>query len=80
MVNYISVLVFFVLLLLGGSIVAPLATVNSVLALVIGIVWLVADAILSSIMVQDFRCEPCKRSTVWARRPPIPSCLPCPSS
>ena len=48
MVNYISVLVFVILLLVGGAVVAPLATVNPVLAVVVGIVWLIADVILSS--------------------------------
>ena len=44
MVNYISGLVFVILLLVGGAVVAPLATVNPVLAVVVGIVWLIADA------------------------------------
>ena len=48
MVNYIAVLVFVILLLVGGAVVAPLATVNPVLAVVVGIVWLIADAIISS--------------------------------
>jgi regulator of protease activity HflC (stomatin/prohibitin superfamily) len=32
----------------GGGIVAPLSTINPVLAVVVGIVWLIADAITSS--------------------------------
>jgi len=48
MVNYISGLVFVIVLLLGSAIVAPLAEAHPVLATTIGIVWLVADVILSS--------------------------------
>jgi regulator of protease activity HflC (stomatin/prohibitin superfamily) len=48
MVNYIAALVFVILLLVGGAVVAPLATVNPVLAVVVGVVWLIADAIISS--------------------------------
>jgi len=48
MVNYISALVFVILLLVGGAVVAPLTTINPVLAVVVGIVWLIADAITSS--------------------------------
>ncbi len=48
MVNYISALVFVILLLVGGGVVAPLTTINPVLAVVVGIVWLIADAITSS--------------------------------
>ena len=48
MVNYISALVFVILLLVGGGIVAPLTTSNPVLAVVVGIVWLIADVITSS--------------------------------
>ena len=48
MVNYISALVFVILLLVGGAVVSPLTTINPVLAVVVGIVWLIADAITSS--------------------------------
>ena len=48
MVNYISALVFVILLLVGGAVVAPLTTINPVLAVVVGIVWLIADVIASS--------------------------------
>ena len=48
MVNYISILVFVILLLVGGAVVAPLSTINPVLAVLVGIVWLVADAIIAS--------------------------------
>ena len=48
MVNYISTLVFVILLLVGGAVVAPLSTINPVLAGFVGIVWLIADVITSS--------------------------------
>ena len=48
MVNYISALVFVILLLVGGAVVAPLTTINPVLAIVVGIIWLIADVITSS--------------------------------
>jgi regulator of protease activity HflC (stomatin/prohibitin superfamily) len=48
MVNYISGLVFVVLLLIGGAIVAPLAPAHPVLALLLGIAWLLVDLILAS--------------------------------
>lgn len=48
MVNYISGLVFFVLLLIGGVIVALIAPVSPGPAVVLGIVWVVADVILAS--------------------------------
>src|SRR5271157_594408 len=48
MVNYISALVFVILLLVGGGIVALLTTISPVFALVVGIVFLIADAIGSS--------------------------------
>jgi len=48
MVNYISGLVFVILLLVGGAVVVPIAAVNSVLAAIVGIVWLIADVIISS--------------------------------
>ena len=48
MVNDISALVFVILLLVGGAVVAPLMTINPVLAVVVGIVWLIADVITSS--------------------------------
>jgi regulator of protease activity HflC (stomatin/prohibitin superfamily) len=37
-----------ILLLVGGAVVAPLTAVNLVLAVVVGIVWLVVDVIASS--------------------------------
>jgi regulator of protease activity HflC (stomatin/prohibitin superfamily) len=48
MVNYISGLVFVLLLLLGGAIVVPLAASHPGLAFLLGIVWLIGDAILAS--------------------------------
>jgi hypothetical protein len=48
MVNYISGLVFVILLLVGGAVVAPLATFSPVLAVVVVVVWLIADAIVST--------------------------------
>lgn len=48
MVNYISGLVFFLLLLLGGFITVPLFTVNPLLGVLTGISWLVGDVILSN--------------------------------
>ena len=48
MVNYISGLVFVILLLVGGAVVVPMAAVNSVLAAIVGIVWLIVDVIISS--------------------------------
>jgi regulator of protease activity HflC (stomatin/prohibitin superfamily) len=48
MVNYISGLVFVILLLVGGAVVVPTAAVNPGLAVLVGIVWLIADVIISS--------------------------------
>ena len=48
MVNYISRLVFVIVLLIGVAIVGPFADAHPVLATVVGITWLVADAILAS--------------------------------
>lgn len=48
MVNYISSLVFAVLLLVGIAIVAPLAPAHPVLAAVLGAGWLLADMIFAS--------------------------------
>src|SRR3954462_9523288 len=48
MVNYISGLVFVVLLLIGIATIAPFAEGQPLLATLIGIVWLVADLILAS--------------------------------
>src|SRR5438045_3542370 len=48
MVNYISGLVFVVLLLVGIAITAPFAEGHPLLATIIGIAWLVADVILAS--------------------------------
>jgi regulator of protease activity HflC (stomatin/prohibitin superfamily) len=48
MINYISGLVFVILLLVGGAVVVPMAAVNYVLAVIVGIVWLIADVIIAS--------------------------------
>ncbi len=48
MVNYISSLVFVVLLLIGGAMVVPLAQTRPGLAILIGICWFLGDLILSS--------------------------------
>jgi regulator of protease activity HflC (stomatin/prohibitin superfamily) len=48
MINYISGLVFVILLLVGGAVVVPMAAVNYVLAVIVGIVWLIADMIIAS--------------------------------
>ena len=48
MINYISTLGFVILLLVGGAVVAPLMTIHPVLAVVVGIVWLIADVVTSS--------------------------------
>jgi regulator of protease activity HflC (stomatin/prohibitin superfamily) len=48
MVNYISGLVFVILLLVGGTVVVPTAAVYPGLAVLVGIVWLIADVIISS--------------------------------
>jgi len=48
MVNYISGLVFVVLLLIGAAIIAPFAQTYSVFATIAGTAWLVADAIAAS--------------------------------
>jgi regulator of protease activity HflC (stomatin/prohibitin superfamily) len=48
MVNYISGLVFVILLLIGVAIVAPFAEAHPVIATVVGILWLVVDTILAS--------------------------------
>jgi regulator of protease activity HflC (stomatin/prohibitin superfamily) len=48
MVNYISGLVFVVLMLIGAAIVAPFAEAHSVIAATAATVWLVSDAILAS--------------------------------
>ena len=48
MVNYISGLVFVVLLLIGIAIVAPFAPAHPGLAAIVGIAWLLADVILAS--------------------------------
>jgi regulator of protease activity HflC (stomatin/prohibitin superfamily) len=48
MVNYISGLVFAVLLLVGIAVVAPLAPAHPVLAAVLGAAWLLADVIFAS--------------------------------
>jgi regulator of protease activity HflC (stomatin/prohibitin superfamily) len=48
MVNYVSSLVFVVLLLIGFATIAPFAEAHPFLATVLGTVWLVADAIVAS--------------------------------
>lgn len=48
MVNYISGLLFVILLLVGGVIIVPIAQANAALAVVLGIAWLIGDIILSS--------------------------------
>lgn len=48
MVNYISGLVFTVLLLVGAAVVIPIAQANLVLGVVLGILWIIGDSILSS--------------------------------
>src|SRR3954471_15050040 len=48
MVNYISGLVFVLLLLVGAAIVVPMGQVQPGLAVLLGIVWLLADLILAS--------------------------------
>jgi regulator of protease activity HflC (stomatin/prohibitin superfamily) len=48
MVNYISGLVFFALLLLGAPLVVSMAQVNPLGAVLLAIAWLVGDVILSS--------------------------------
>lgn len=48
MVNYISGLVFFVLLILGGAVVIPMAQVNPLMAAVTAIMWFVGDIILAN--------------------------------
>jgi regulator of protease activity HflC (stomatin/prohibitin superfamily) len=48
MVNYISGLVFVILLLIGLAIVGSIATANPGLAVAIAIVWLITDVIISS--------------------------------
>jgi len=48
MVNYISGLVFVLLLLVGAAIVVPMGQVQPGLAVLLGIVWFLADLILAS--------------------------------
>ncbi len=48
MVNYISGLVFVVLLLVGTAVVAPFAEAYPVIATIVGTVWLVSDSIVAS--------------------------------
>ena len=48
MVNYISGLVFVILLLVGGAIVAAFAPSHPVIAVLLGIVWVLGDLILAS--------------------------------
>jgi regulator of protease activity HflC (stomatin/prohibitin superfamily) len=48
MVNYISGLMFVILLLVGGVILFPIAQANAALAVVLGIAWLIGDILVSS--------------------------------
>ena len=48
MVNYISGLVFVILLVVGGLLIAPLAQANPLLGLVLGGAWVLGDAIVAS--------------------------------
>ena len=48
MINYISGLVFVVLLMIGAAIVAPFAEAHPVTSKIIGTAWLVTDMILAS--------------------------------
>jgi regulator of protease activity HflC (stomatin/prohibitin superfamily) len=48
MVNYISGLVFVILLLIGLAIVGSIASANTGLAVIIAIVWVITDVIISS--------------------------------
>ena len=48
MVNYISGLVFVILLLVGGAFIVPLAQANPLLGLVLGGAWILGDGILAS--------------------------------
>ncbi|MDR3638467.1 MAG: SPFH domain-containing protein [Isosphaeraceae bacterium] len=48
MVNYISGLVFVVLLLIGGAIVVPIAQAHPGFAVVLAMVWILADMIVAS--------------------------------
>ena len=48
MINYISGLVFVVLLLIGGLVSFSLGAANPVLGVVVGVLWLIGDVILSN--------------------------------
>ena len=48
MVNYISGLVFTIVLLMGAAIVAPFAPAHPVVATIVGTSWLIADSILAA--------------------------------
>jgi regulator of protease activity HflC (stomatin/prohibitin superfamily) len=48
MVNYISGLVFVILLIVGAAIVVPVGQSNPGVAVLLGIVWVIADVIVSS--------------------------------
>ena len=48
MVNYISGLVFVILLVLGGFLIVQLTQANPLLGLVLGGAWVLGDAILAS--------------------------------
>lgn len=48
MINYISGLVFFILLIIGGIVTLPMVETNPVKSVIIGIVWLGLDIIISS--------------------------------
>ncbi len=48
MINYISGLIFFILLIIGGAVVVPMGMASPGLGILAGIVWLVIDIIISS--------------------------------
>ncbi|MEP6754548.1 MAG: hypothetical protein ABJA67_03520, partial [Chthonomonadales bacterium] len=48
MVNYISGLVFWVLAAIGVFVVTPIANMNPLLGIVVGIIWLFLTIVLSS--------------------------------
>ena len=48
MINYISGLIFFILLIIGAAVVVPMGMASPALGVLAGIVWLVVDIIISS--------------------------------
>ena len=48
MINYISGLIFVILLIVGGAVVASMGMASPALAVLVGIVWLVLDIIIAS--------------------------------